>query len=240
MKIINLGNRIVNNFIYPIQQGYVLIDTGYEDGFQAFLTSLAKHGLSVEDISYIFLTHAHDDHAGFLNHILKRNPNTKIILSKKAMPNLEEGKNCFRGGFTSELSLFVCKVLKYMGKGGYRFEPLKQEYRKRCLFIEEEGNKEKLEALLEARIIETPGHTPDSISLLLKNGILFVGDAAMNGLPSLHKITIWVSNKKQYYKSWLIILNLKPRKIYPGHGRPFSPILLFRNLTYVKKMKLYL
>lgn len=29
--MINLGNRIVNNWIYKIPSGFVLIDTGYEN-----------------------------------------------------------------------------------------------------------------------------------------------------------------------------------------------------------------
>lgn len=237
MKVINLGNLIVNNFLYPIKDGYVLIDTGYQEGYQSFLKALSRNHLSVDDISYLFLTHAHDDHAGFINEILRDNPNTKVILSKDALSGLLRGQHSFEGGCTSDLALFTCKIMELLGKGEHRFPPIKEKYLTRCVVISEE-NKTKIESLLGGKIYETPGHTRDSISLLLKNGIMFVGDAAMNGLPSLHKITIWAENKKQFYKSWLIILNLKPRKIYPGHGTPFSPIALFKNLSYVKKMKL--
>lgn len=238
MKVINLGNRIVNNFIYPIKGGYVLVDTGYEEGYRRFLNSLSKNHLNIQDISYIFLTHAHDDHAGFINEILKNNSHTKVICSKKALNSLQRGQNSFVGAYTSELALFSCKIMEYLGKGGHRFAPLEEQFMTRCLFIDEE-NKEGLEALLDGKIYETPGHTCDSISLLLRNGYMFVGDAAMGGIPSMHKITIWAENKSQFYKSWLIMLNLKPRKIYPGHGNPFKPNILFKNLPYVKKMKLY-
>lgn len=238
MRIINLGNRIVNNFIYPTQKGYVLIDTGYEGRYEAFLKALDKNGLKLRDIAYIFLTHAHDDHAGFLNEILEQNQTTKLILSKHALPILQKGQHNFVGGCTSQLAVFTCKVMGYLGMGEHRFQALDPKYMSRCLFVEEE-NKKEIESYLEGKIYETPGHTSDSLSLLLRNGTMFVGDAAMNGLPSLHKITIWAENKKQFYKSWLIILNVKPRKIYPGHGRPFSPIALFKNLNYVKRMRLY-
>ena len=36
MEIINLGNFAVNNFILPISNGYMLIDTGYENGYKIF------------------------------------------------------------------------------------------------------------------------------------------------------------------------------------------------------------
>ena len=32
MQIYNLGSRIVNAYLIPEKDGYVLIDTGYEDG----------------------------------------------------------------------------------------------------------------------------------------------------------------------------------------------------------------
>lgn len=238
MKIINLGNRIVNNFIYETKKGYVLIDTGYEGGYPAFLKALNKNGLKLQEIAYIFLTHAHDDHAGFLNEILEHNQKVKLILSKHALPILQKGQHNFIGGCTSELAVLTCKVMAYLGMGEHRFPRLEEKYLSRCVFVEEDNRKE-IESYIEGKIYETPGHTSDSLSLLLRNGIMFVGDAAMNGLPSLHKITIWVENKKQFYKSWLIILNVKPRRIYPGHGRPFSPIVLFKNLKHVKKMRLY-
>ena len=30
MEIYNVGNRVMNTYIYPIATGYVMIDTGYE------------------------------------------------------------------------------------------------------------------------------------------------------------------------------------------------------------------
>jgi len=36
MEITNLGNFAVNNFILPISNGYMLIDTGYENDYKIF------------------------------------------------------------------------------------------------------------------------------------------------------------------------------------------------------------
>lgn len=95
MKIENLGNRVANNFIFPIQNGYVLIDTGYEKHFSIFCRELQKRKIALQDIRYVFLTHAHDDHAGFLNELLK-NTQAKVILSEKAIEGLEEVKTRFK------------------------------------------------------------------------------------------------------------------------------------------------
>lgn len=51
-----------------------------------------------------------------------------------------------------------------------------------------------VENLLQGKILFTPGHTSDSISLKFGN-IIFCGDAAMNGVPSLKRITIWIEDK---------------------------------------------
>ena len=72
--------------------------------------------------------------------------------------------------------------------------------------------KRLVEFLLQGKIIDTPGHTVDSISLFLSDGSLFCGDATMNGLPSLHRITIWAEDKTAFLKSWETIIALRPKK----------------------------
>lgn len=68
---------------------------------------------------------------------------------------------------------------------------------------------------------------------------MFCGDVTMNGLPSLNRITIWAEDKSSYLQSWKTIITLKPRKIYPGHGRPFAYEELKDNLKRAQKIKLH-
>ena len=96
-----------------------------------------------------------------------------------------------------------------------------------------------LETALGGRILATPGHTADSLSLLLPDGSLFCGDAAMSGFPSLRHITIWAEDAAAFSRSWERLLSLKVRRIYPGHGRPFAPQALERCLPAARAMPLY-
>nr|UWI50646.1 MBL fold metallo-hydrolase [Clostridioides difficile] len=228
----------MNSWLYPIQDGFVLIDTGYEKGFKYFKKQLSKFNIDIKNIRYIFLTHAHDDHAGFLNQILSKSPDTKVVMSDKALEVLYRGQNSFLGGCTSRMAIFSCQIMKLLGKGEHLFPPLKQEFEERCFLISDDNRKE-IETDLYGKIIDTPGHTSDSISLLLDNGVLFCGDAAMNGLPSIHNVTIWAEDKTDFVQSWERIISTKPKMIYPGHGKPFKSSKLEKNLYYVHKINLY-
>ncbi|HKK96030.1 MAG TPA: MBL fold metallo-hydrolase [Anaerovoracaceae bacterium] len=233
MNIINLGNRITNSYLLKLSKGYLLIDTGYFEHFYGFLKRLEKHGIGIKEIQYILLTHAHDDHAGFLDELLNRTE-AKVILHKDAVYRLSRGVNSFYGGSSGKLSLVACKFMEVMGKGKHEFPPV--DCKERYILADEESL--DLEGILGGKIIFLPGHTSDSIGLMLENGTLFCGDAAMNGIPSVSRITIWIESVEEYIKSWGKMIALKPITIYPGHGKPFPVVDLKKNLNNVSKVRI--
>ncbi|MFZ5986343.1 MAG: MBL fold metallo-hydrolase [Bacillota bacterium] len=235
MKIINVGNKVNNNYIIKLEKGYLLIDTGYPEQFNSISKKLRKHNIQLRDISYILLTHAHDDHAGFLNEMLD-NSDAKVILHDQAIDRLREGQNSFDGGYTSYLALTFSRIMKLLGKGEHRFPPVDRPER---YIVLDDSTQPTIEEQLSGTIINFPGHTIDSIGLLLKDGSLFCGDAAMNGFPSLNRIIIWIENLKDYRRSWEVMLNNNPSKIYPSHGKPFMNEDLKKNMNKIAGIKLY-
>ena len=215
--IYNLGNRVVNNYLVSLDDGrYVLIDTGYAENYPDFCKRLKKAGVLPKEIKYIFLTHAHDDHAGYLNEVLAIT-DAKVILHPKAVEGLLKGQNSFEGGCSSRLAWLFCQILALFGKGEHKYPPLKEEYLDRLITFDSPAFK----ALsLPFEVIETPGHTADHISML-KDGILFCGDAAMNNFPSIRRTIIWIENLDEYKRSWEKMIALNPKKLYPAHGKPF-------------------
>ncbi len=237
MEIINVGSRIMNTYLYLSREGYVMVDTGYEHSYKDVLRRMAKKGIAPQDVKYVFLTHAHDDHAGFLCRLMREHPHINCIASESAVPVLERGQNSFEGGCSSKLALLFCKLMALLGNGEHRFSPLTQEELERFILVSE-GETQCVENLIEGKIIFTPGHTADSLSLMAGN-VIFCGDAAMNGFPSLNKITIWVEDKKAFGDSWEKIISEKDALIYPAHGKPFGCRALQRCKSKIPKLKLY-
>lgn len=69
--------------------------------------------------------------------------------------------------------------------------------------------------------------------------MIFCGDAAMNGVPSLHRITIWIENKKEFENSWQVLLSENVEYIYPAHGKRFKSSDLHKFKAKINKIKLY-
>ena len=234
--IYNAGNRIMNTYIYQASVGYIMVDTGYEHSLVSVEKKLNKQGIELSDIKYVFLTHAHDDHAGFLNELLGKNTDLKVIISDKAMPTLMHGQNSFDGGCSTAFAWIFCKLMGLVGKSKHRFPPIEDRYNDRFIEITEE-NKRDLEGLLEGEILSTPGHTADSISLKLGD-IIFCGDAAMNGLPSSKRLIIWIENVADFEKSWEQLISTNARTIYPAHGKPFFKSDLAKYKSVISKIRL--
>jgi len=70
---------------------------------------------------------------------------------------------------------------------------------------------------IAGEILHTPGHSDDSVSLLLDNGSAFTGDLTPPELA-------WGDAEKAVHSSWKQLVEKGARRIYPGHGevRPIN------------------
>ena len=236
MKIYNGGNIVMNTYLYPIDGGYVMVDTGYEGNLRPVEGRLLKMGIKLEDVKYVFLTHAHDDHAGFLSELLDKYPQIKVIMSDKAMATLKRGQNSFDGGCSTFVAWIFCKIMGLLGKAEHRFPAIDDKLKGRFIEITED-NRSKLEKILKGEILFTPGHTRDSISLKIDN-IVFCGDAAMNGFPSVNRFIIWIEDVLEFERSWNKLIFSGAELIYPAHGAPFNVNDLEKYKEKIKNIKL--
>ena len=133
-------------------------------------------------------------------------------------------------------AFLFCQLMALLGNGEHRYPRLREEHLAKIITLNEAKLK-AIESELNGKILFTPGHTVDSISLLV-DGNLFCGDAAMNGIPSSHKITIWVEDKAAFEKSWDVMLASGAKKIHPAHGSPFCPCELRKNKKFIAGLHL--
>lgn len=134
------------------------------------------------------------------------------------------------------VAFLFCQLMALLGNGEHRYPRLSEAHLEKIVTLNED-NLPRIEHALQGKILFTPGHTADSISLLV-DGNLFCGDAAMNGIPSSHRITIWVEDKNAFERSWEQILAAGTNKIYPAHGNPFGPEELAKNKRRIQHLRL--
>lgn len=232
MEIINVGNFKVNNYIIKTSKGYIVVDTGYAGSFNLFCKKLKEHRISFDEIKFIFITHVHDDHVGFLNELI-RTTDAKLVMHSESPERLIVGHNKYGGGYPNLLAKFFFGIMSLLGKGKHEFPVVKVDndtllWNGENQFFKEMG--------IELEIISLPGHTSDLIGLLTDDGILLCGDASMNGFPSIKRNIIWIENLEDYKKSWNTMIESSARKIYPSHGAPFPKKDLIKYRDYLEKM----
>jgi glyoxylase-like metal-dependent hydrolase (beta-lactamase superfamily II) len=187
MNIVNLGYQSTNYYAIQIKGGYLLIDCGWHNTFPQFAAEFKRKGISPQDVKYILVTHFHPDHAGLVEDFKKLG--AKMILMESQV------------GFMDQLNDF------FKSKNFPSFE-IKQDDN---FFLKLEDSRKFLASLgLDGEVISTPGHTDDSVTLILDEGFAFTGD--------LHP-RLMVSEEDAVTKaSWDKIYQYKITRIFPGHG----------------------
>jgi len=229
---------VTNCYLMRADKGYVLVDTAYDWEWDAFCRELEIAGVGFGDLEYLILTHHHDDHAGLLNQLVAQNPRIKIVMSEHAKDLLAKGRNDWsRGGGYINRRINALATLKRVldKKWTQTFPPYVT--RDDDILVTEDTGLRELGIGLDGRIIQTPGHSTDSISVALPDGDWLVGDAAANILQfaGTKYCVPLVEDLDQYYRTWTIILEAGAKQILPAHGGPFPAAELRRHINRNKK-----
>ena len=144
----------------------------------------------------LFLTHEHSDHCYGVDH-LRAELDFTLYCSKKCEINMRNPKQ--------NLSRYIEEFKTF----GVESEAT----------IVEDGQVLIFNGF-EITIIETPGHSPGGVCILMDE-IIFSGDTLLNNVKS--PLCFPHSAKRDFQESEKKILKyLTPKtKIYPGHGNPF-------------------
>jgi glyoxylase-like metal-dependent hydrolase (beta-lactamase superfamily II) len=224
---------VTNLYLLHGRRGPVLVDTGYPDDYGRFRRALSRRGLRPADLAVLVLTHHHDDHAGFAARLLEEAPGIRVLARSEAAPRLRAGENAVPEGSSllNRRIALLYRLKKRLSPGwDHRFPPLR--LRQGDLLISEEIRDVEEELGTAALALHTPGHTLDSLALLLPDGSLLCGDLAANFLrfAGSQYCTLFNEDVEAVYRSWEFVLAQGACRILPSHGRPFPAEHLRRHL----------
>jgi len=210
-NIITIKLGIVNAYLIQEDDVFYLIDTGYSKNRKQFNEALIKAGCKKGNLKLIIVTHGDGDHCGNAA-FLRDAYGAQIAISKKELKMVKEGDESeSRKGKPDHLSLLFRIVMK-MGimDGQNSFEGFDPD-----LFLEDGQSLKPFG--FDATILALPGHSKGSIGVLTSQGDLFCGDLLYN-MPGFG----YIDDESEHKRSIEKIKQLKPRLIYPGHGKAFS------------------
>lgn len=212
----------VNCWLLRKDDRFVLVDTGTPAGFPRLQKKLARL-LKKGTLTHIVLTHHHAAHAGGLRLLRKCYPQARLV-SAAPLPLLER-----------EASLPVTLHPRWAAKINFLRRFLPRRYPRLRLpspWLEEDIHIAGLKVLGDFAALPTPGHTSDSLTLLLDD-LLFTGDAlTTNGLP-----VAW-ENGEEAQNSLFVLRQMGAKTICPGHGRAFKAAKLEKALQTETKAEM--
>lgn len=193
MNVINLSYDSTNYYLIQSNSGWIMIDTGWPGTLSKYLNLLKQKNINLNEIKYLIVTHFHPDHAGLVQDI--KNFGASLILHNIQVPYLDE------------LRIFFSRKPQYPFKDIDANNNIVVSSVESRLFLQKIG--------IKGEIISTPGHSNDSVSLVIDGCCAFTGD-----LPGLMFVDL--ESNPEVNESWKLIQNYRVKTIYPGHGYTFS------------------
>ena len=188
MNIVTISYHSTNYYSLEIKGGRLLIDCGWPGTLPQFTAELKRKDIAPAEIKYILVTHFHPDHAGLVQEF--KNLGAKLILPESQIDFVAPLKNFVKTENTpyTEIQQDDNFVLKF------------EESRK---FLASIG--------INGEIISTPGHSDDSVTVILDEGFAFTGD-----LPPRFVVS---EDDRVTKESWDKIYQHKITRIFPAHGK---------------------
>jgi glyoxylase-like metal-dependent hydrolase (beta-lactamase superfamily II) len=194
----------VNCYLVRETDGFTLVDTGLPGAADKIIEAARSAGAPLRRI---VLTHAHMDHVGSVDALVKKLSNVELVADARSLPLLQKPAN-------TSLQPGEPKAKIKGGLPGIVSRPTR---------LLEEG-----EIVGSLRAIETPGHIPGHLSFLdERDGTLFAGDALVGmGRLSVSGFAPWyfpLPNFATWDKGTALasakkLLNLPIERFACGHG----------------------
>ena len=185
--IVNVGYRSTNFWVLSAGRSRLLVDLGWPGRFAALRANLAQKGIPIEEIRYGLATHYHIDHAGCAQEL--KNQGMRLIVTPE--------------------QLAAIPLMKRWTKPADRYLDIATDDNTVVAIAE---SRAFLAALgFAGEFVHTPGHSDDSVSLVLDDASAFTGDLTPEGMIGAEDADVVV-------QSWRKLRDLGARTVYAGHG----------------------
>ena len=233
IRIHEIGSYMLRNYLLETPLGWIALDSGYAGWFAAYKKKVERL-TPLHQIKFVFLTHSHNDHAGFLRELLAET-GARLVAHEQSLPRLASGENAMPEGtgFTSRMGVGLSAMMKHSAYPSV--VPNETD-----VILHSEDDQPILAMGLPIRVVFLPGHTADSIGLFLEESReLLCGDAAGNAVIAPARQAVLMEDARAFAESWDKIIALNPGCIYPSHGNPFPAADLVKFRSRLDDIKLY-
>ncbi len=193
---------------YVLRAGEVaLIDVGPSVSIANLISGLAELNIKPAEVSFIFISHIHLDHAGGVGKAIKQLPNAKVVVHEKGGPHLIDPTSLWADSQ---------RVLGDLAEKYEALDPVPEDR----VIIAKDGMLFDL-GDMEIEVLETPGHASHHLCFWnKKEGRLFAGEAASNHTESVGLIrpgTPFPFNLENTLNSLDRIIRLAPTSLCYAH-----------------------
>lgn len=187
VTIVNVGYRSTNYWVVSAGTTRLLVDLGWPGSMGMMRANLKRMDVPLKEIRYALATHYHIDHAG-LGQELKEAGVPLLVL---------------------EVQVSAIPLMKRWIKPQDNYVEITLHDNVTITCAESRSLLEQVG--IPGEIIHTPGHSDDSVSLLLDDGSVFTGDLT-------HPAFIGVEDPTIVNASWQLLRERGATRVYPGHG----------------------
>lgn len=205
---------ICNVYLLDIEDGYYLVDSGLFGYAEAIRNELEGEGYPLSKLKGILLTHGHGDHTGNAPALVKES-GIPVMGHKADLPFFQKSPDL------PAKSPFQRMLLRLADRFLFRQPPLIVD-----VFLEEG---QKIPSNSGWEVLNTPGHTPGSISFYQpERGTLLCGDALFNQHPATRirglrlPLPLISVDSRTARASVQKLAQLDLKIICPGHGLPLT------------------
>jgi ribonuclease/clavin/mitogillin len=192
LTIVNAGYRSTNFWVISAGTSRMMFDLGWPGTMGTLMANLRRMNIPLAQIRCGVASHYHIDHAGLAQELKLAGMRLLVF----------------------ETQLAAIPSMKAFTKPQDHYLEVTTDDIAPVAFAESRSILEPIG--IAGEVLSTPGHSADSVSLLLDDGSLFTGDLPPEEIPDAGTPDLVIA-------SWRTLREHGARKIYPAHG-PVRPM----------------